>query len=381
MKDEGWNIIEFWLTVLFYLGVLSVFTFAANWRFLPTADPAYDGLQASGRVLHGFYGYHLQHWDAGWYKQISEQGYYGQAVSFFPAYPLLVHAVELGGLDFPVASSLVSLAVTLVGLYYFYKFALREMGDSRRAIRAVRWLLIFPTSFFLFAPYTEGLFFALLMIFLYYLNGQRYLYAALAALAIALTRITGVLVVVLVVGELVRHWHEHAIRQRLIGLIAAPFAGLIGYMVYLQAKFGDAFAFLHQQASWDRNITLTMASFVERLSNYIHEFQLVFSTSNLAPIISRLTDVTFLIGGIIITVLIFARWRKDYGLWMLSMIAMPLMSGTLLGMPRFVLPLPFTYLFLAKFVKNETVIWMLMFSFAACWLWLLVQFSRGYWVA
>ena len=119
MNDESRIKVELGLSVVFYLVILSLFSFSANWRFLPTADPAYEGLQPSSRVLHWFYGYHLQHWDAGWYQQITEHGYQGQSVSFFPVYPLLVLIVETSGLGFVVASSIVSLVATLVGLYFF----------------------------------------------------------------------------------------------------------------------------------------------------------------------------------------------------------------------------------------------------------------------
>lgn len=381
MANDRQALVAVCASVAFSLVLVSLVAFVANWRLLPQPDPAYEGVATQPRVLHWFYGYHLQRWDAGWYREIAEQGYQGQSVSFFPLYPAAVKLGIATGLNFPVASSLVSLLATLVSAYFLFKIAEIELGDIKLAQQAVRWLLIFPTAFFLFAPYTEALFLALLLLALYSLKREWYLSASLAAGALALSRVGGVLFVIIVGAEIMRRWREPNVRWKIIGVLAAPFVSLGGYMLYLQAKFGDALAFLHQQASWDRNAGLGLSEFVGRWIKYVNEYSLVFSADNLAPIVSRLVDVSFLVFTLVVALLVFIRWRKDYGLWMFAMVALPLASGTMLGMPRFVMPLPFTYLYLARQVRGETLRWILSTLFTVGWALLLALFSIGYWVA
>jgi len=82
-----------------------------------------------------------------------------------------------------------------------------------------------------------------------------------------------------------------------------------------------------------------------------------------------------------VIILIYRKWRKDYAIWMAAMVGLPLLSGTLLALPRYVLPLPFTYIFLAKFIKNQQIKNALQTVFVIGWTLFLIMFSGGYWVA
>jgi hypothetical protein len=201
----------------------------------------------------------LTSWDAQWYLAIAERGYWhvrGQpsAVAFFPAYPLLIrcgvwltplpsHWVAL------VASNVfLVLALLMLGVY------LRGSGKGAMgsACYAMFAAALFPTGFFMRMPYSESLFLLLcLMLFL----GMRCKWpiGVLAALAgvITATRPVGV---VATLPLAVHVWHESTSwRHAVVRLaLAAPLAvwGLLAFIAYQWAVFGEPLAFFKTQHFW-----------------------------------------------------------------------------------------------------------------------------------
>lgn len=375
---------DFWKKIIplliFYLGILSAVVFIANWRFDFNADPAYEGSTLPNSTLSLFYGHNLDRWDSGWYRQIAESGYQGRAINFFPLLPLLISVLLPITNNFAVAASLVTLAAMIFGLFYFYKFARTELNEEQ-TWQSVWWLLFFPSAVFFFAPYTESLFFGLLMFVLFHLKKGNLTLAGIGSFLLALTRVTGVLVFILLLFELIKAKGNKTNRIKYSLLLASPIFGLFSFSVFSKIKFGSWFAFIQSQGGWDRNVTLNLGSMIERWTAYLNEFQIVFSRNNLAPILTRLTDLAFLIFAIVVIILIYRKWRKDYAIWMAAMVGLPLLSGTLLALPRYVLPLPFTYIFLAKFIKNQQIKNALQTVFVIGWTLFLIMFSGGYWVA
>jgi len=100
-------------------------------------------------------------WDGNNYIVIASQGYSNlgeQFFAFFPLYPLLIRIVRfIFGISFPYAGILISRGSLLLAIIFFIK--LSEQDFSKKiAYRSAWYMLIFPTSFFFFATYTEGLF-------------------------------------------------------------------------------------------------------------------------------------------------------------------------------------------------------------------------------
>ncbi|MBD5634048.1 MAG: hypothetical protein IAI49_06175, partial [Candidatus Eremiobacteraeota bacterium] len=130
-------------------------------------------------------------WDAVHYLDISERGYYGIDMAFFPLYPLLIHIVGRFFGSALIAGLLISNAAFFFGLLYFYKMVEHQYTRSV-AHRAIFYVSIFPTAVFFSAVYTESLFFALTVASFYYIREHKWLWAgAIGALA-ALTRSEGV---------------------------------------------------------------------------------------------------------------------------------------------------------------------------------------------
>ncbi len=178
--------------------------------------------------------------------------------AFYPLYPTLIKVFMLPlqplGLA-PVAAAtlagiIVALLGTLVGVLALYDLVYPLLGEEG-AFRAVFYLLIFPTGFFLAQVYTEGLFIGLVFGSLALMQrgarDRRYYWAAslLAALAV-LTRSVGA---ALVLALLVQVWLNAGKDNRWKALAWGLVYSSLPVGIYLAMSFsswGEGFRFVQE---------------------------------------------------------------------------------------------------------------------------------------
>jgi hypothetical protein len=207
------------------------------------------------------------HWDGEHYVRLALGGYLNPpdnvSPAFFPLYPLLVRSfAELfGGPISPQVLSvwgpLLSLLFLPLALYFLYQIAMDGWGDGvgRGAVLA---LAFFPTTFFLNSAYTESLFLALSAGSVWAVRVRRDLLLAcvLGGLATA-TRNVGVFLVVPLAYEWMKNREEYGWRGVYVALVPT---GLIAYMGYLWARFGNPLLFYTAQEDWGRAPTGPLAT-------------------------------------------------------------------------------------------------------------------------
>ncbi|MBF0484901.1 MAG: hypothetical protein HQL16_00140 [Candidatus Omnitrophica bacterium] len=135
------------------------------------------------------------HWDSYHYLSIAQEGYPPASapvdrqslIVFGPLYPLFIRF--LGGLvhDLFLAGLLVSNLSLIIGGLFLYKLASLDY-DSDTAWRAVKYLLVYPFSFFLSITFSEGLFLALFVGATYFLRTKAWVYSGILAMMAVLTR-------------------------------------------------------------------------------------------------------------------------------------------------------------------------------------------------
>jgi hypothetical protein len=234
--------------------------------------PASHGVAA--RVHAGLLG-----WDAGWYESIARVGYGAlgaQSLRFFPAVPLLTHAVAwVPGVGDSPALIFVSNAAALAATAMLYVLVRRETGDRPTARRAVWILSLLPAAFVLVMGYAESTLLVLAIgcfLALRHRPGPsddalagadadanagantntphpRFAAAGLLAFGAALARPIGVLLALAVVTELVRWWPRLGRGERATGLaaVAAPFVGVFAFLAWAKHTVNDWWAPLHVQ--------------------------------------------------------------------------------------------------------------------------------------
>jgi hypothetical protein len=205
---------------------------------------------------------------------VNNTQYYGESVSlayaFFPFYPwtTAVFALPLGifHLDAIATATLAGVIVsalgTLLAMLSLYDLT-HETLEHDGAMRAVFYLLIFPTGFFLLQVYTEGLFIGLAFGCLAMLRrgGWYWIPAGLLGAAATLTRAVGVALIIPMAITWFRtgdwldidmewrqlyHWLRAPDRKTLIsfGKMILAFAPLIAYLIWKFSRLGFNFDYV-----------------------------------------------------------------------------------------------------------------------------------------
>jgi hypothetical protein len=200
----------------------------------------------------------FERFDALWFLGIATQGYEdgnGSAV-FFPGYPLLIRALSpvLGG--HPLAAALLISNLAAFGsLVVLYLLTAREI-DEAAARKAVLYLAVFPTSFFLLAPYSEAPFLFLVLLSVWSARRGRWWVAGVAGAGAGLTRNLGVVLALALAAEAV-HQHREGRGGSLparLAWSAGPVLGLGAYLLFWHLFAGEWLAPVTQQANWQREL-------------------------------------------------------------------------------------------------------------------------------
>ena len=151
-----------------------------------------------------------QRFDALHYTRIAAQGYAAPEDSVFPpVYPLLIWGIGglMGGSHAAhMATAILVTNVALLGLLILLHKVGSDLIGPEHAPRLLVYFALFPTGFFLFAPYSESLFLLLALGSLWLGFNRRLGWAGLLGLLAALTRLTGW---VLVVPLAYLFWEQH----------------------------------------------------------------------------------------------------------------------------------------------------------------------------
>ncbi len=197
-----------------------------------------------------------QRWDACWYSKIAWFGYEPAEMSanFWPLFPALtgVTATVVGG-SVAFAGLLVSAIAYIAAMTGLHRLVARDF-ETVIARRTVLFISIFPSAFFLFAPFTEALFLALAVWSIAMARERRWLLAGLLGLLAGLARIQGVFLVLplgweaLVAAGLTawRPWRELRLPPIEIGPLvrgalaaSGPLVGFVAFFVYSAAVAGQ----------------------------------------------------------------------------------------------------------------------------------------------
>ncbi|HUK84701.1 MAG TPA: glycosyltransferase family 39 protein [Candidatus Acidoferrum sp.] len=198
--------------------------------------------------------YMFDKWDAPHYIDIAKNGYVntGDAANFivfFPFYPILIRLFTFDFNYANLSALIISNVCSLFAFLYLYKITKLEFNDTVAA-KAVIYLSIFPIAYFLSVPYTEGLFFALVIASIYYARLCKWQVSGLIGLFAALTRIGGLLLLPVLFVE---YFHQTGWKLRRIdSKVLWIFLTLVGFLIYLGINYqvtGNPFTFLTVEAT------------------------------------------------------------------------------------------------------------------------------------
>jgi hypothetical protein len=149
-----------------------------------------------------------------------------------------------------VAGLLLSGVASVIAVFF-----LRRLGgllfDDRVGRLAGVLLLVFPTSLFLSAFYTEGLFVCLASACMFYYFRARFLLCGVLGFCAMLTRSTGIVLFAALALDLAARLQrrEQRFRPEMLGLGLIPL-GLVAFMLLLEREVGDPLAFVEASQHW-----------------------------------------------------------------------------------------------------------------------------------
>lgn len=228
-----------WRIILLAFVFLAPFFFSLNSAFLGGGMEEY---------LRNPYFWSWLNFDGEHYASIAYQGYLPLTYFYFPMFPLVTKflaGILGGGFKSIALSGLlisnISFFIGLVGIWKLVRIDFKE-GIAKLTILL---LLLFPTSFYFGAFYTESLFLALAVWSLYFSRKKKWLYAGILGAFLTATRITGLAIFPAIAYEV---WKAKKGNPKLnlalpiVCLILIPL-GLGFYMLYLNKVMGDPLEF------------------------------------------------------------------------------------------------------------------------------------------
>jgi hypothetical protein len=203
------------------------------------------------------------------YAYLAQHGYDTLwRANFWPMIPLLEHIFgPVFGGNYGLAGMVIANVSFLGALVALRRLAERELG-AQAARRAALYLAIFPTAFYLFAPYSESLFLWLSISAFSAIRQRRWLLAGVLGCLSMLTRSVGLILVVPFAVEFLQAWRRGAARWwqgAFVALIPCA-AGL--YSAYLWLQHADPLAYEHatHTGAWARSLQWPWTALVRSVS-------------------------------------------------------------------------------------------------------------------
>ncbi len=317
-------------------------------------------------------------WDASNYVSIAKNGYITTGdeayyIVFFPLYPLLIRAFTWDFAYINLTALVVANACSFIAALYLYKLAKLEFGDGA-AVKAVLFLSVFPTAYFLSAPYTEGLFFALIIACFYYARLGSWKVAGLLGFFASLTRLAGLL---LLPALLVEYYHQVGWNPKKTRPdVVFVFSALAGFLIYLainNAVTGNPLAFMSIEAEHWHNRFDPIAGLDAAWYWALNKPPTDSITIGSAPI-------AFAVFGLVmIGIAVYKRFRPAYILYMFMAWGLAVSTSWWISVPRYIMAMFPMFLVLATLTKRKSVNAAIV-VFSAAWLcFFTVLFALGWW--
>lgn len=346
--------------------------FVAGIHLFAVVVAAVAGTRGAGIDLRAVW----THWDVGQYLGIVADSYsatnFPERIVFFPLYPGLIR-VGSAVADPLLVASAISAVATVVGAVGLYRLA--RLDAPRPVARwSVVFLLAYPASFSLVAPYTEALFLAAATWSLVLARRSAMARAGVAGFLAALTRLQGILLVPSLLLEAWRGGRSGCAVRLLWALLPVAAFGL--YLGLNVAVFGEPLAFLRMQREYWFHENAMPWVVVRDLVNGVaagprnEEWATVF----VAPLLA--------FGLLVVTAawsLSSRRSRPSYAAYALLTLATLLTLTWPISVPRYVIGVVPAFLMLGGLARWPRVATVIALVSGACMLILTAVFVTGGW--
>lgn len=307
-------------------------------------------------------------WDAPHYLDIAKYGYQTSGtealwIVFFPLYPLLVKITSFLIPNFTLAAIFLSIFFSLVAAIGLFELTLLDF-NKRAAFLSVWFLNIFPTAYFLQAPYTESLYLTTSILTVYFFRKNLFLFSSASGFLTGLTRINGLTLLVLL-------FVEKRISFKNLSTFLLIIMGFIIYLVINFLLFHDPLYFTHPlQSNWYKKIDwpwIGIINSIHHIPEITHpDFYIYFS------------EVIAIVTVFSLGLLTFLKIRKSYGIYVLVNLMLIISTHFILSTPRYALTLFPLFIYLGT-ISNKGLIFIISISFISLLILFSVLYLKGAW--
>lgn len=315
-------------------------------------------------------------WDAVNYQKLAQFGYVGTGemrplLVFYPLYPWTVRLFAFLTGDYLLSAFIISTVSSFVVAIVLLR--LFELDFSKElAQRAVWFLFIFPTSYFLHIGYTESLFLMLALSCIYAARKQHWLLAGLLGALCCLTRGNGVVLVPALAAEAgYQYWLTRRWRWQWLW-IAVVTLGFGGYLLLIRHAAGSAFAFFSIRTEF---FHISLATPLEGVLSTLVSMTRTPAEAEMVGV----QEFLFVMLGCVCTVVCWIKLRVMYAVWMTGNLLLVISLTFVASVPRYTLTMFPIYILFSQLATRRLwfaviTIWSLLYlgffaSLFACGRW------------
>jgi hypothetical protein len=291
---------------------------------------------------------------------------------FYPLYPILIKIFSFIALgNYFIAAEIVSILSLIFACFFLYKLV-EEVFGAKLAYNAVKYMLIFPVSFFLIAPFTESIFLLLSILTFYLIHREKWILAAVIGLLAGLTRFHGILLVIpFIIEFLIKNnvfpnllsREKSKIKQAFSDIRKKGLIGLIipcGYLLYLGLNYivtGNSFSYIFwQEEEWAQKFSIFYEGGVKSISKNIG----IITSSDPHTIVGIASGylVQFVILCVAFLLIVYAikiKFNVSYFSYFVIYLFGTISLSHLLSTPRYVLEIFPVFILLSMLSKNRKV--------------------------
>lgn len=285
--------------------------------------------------------------------------------AFLPFYPLMIRLfsfpLQVLGMN-PIATAslagvIVSALGALLGMLALYDLTRESLGEDG-ALRAVFYLIVFPTGFFLLQVYTEGLFVGLAFGCLAMIKRKYWLAAAVLGVAATLTRAVGVLLVIPMLMTWYRtgDWLDLDLEWRQIfheGIPLRPlfhallaFSPLIAFLIWKFSYLGLAFDYI--ESNYFGRGVLSLGQSFYTWAQALRSMLSGTEPQNTAYYLTEFLGFAVAIVACIVCIKLY----PELGWFSFAVVLISWGSGPAQGIHRYILGAPAVFIALARWGRN-----------------------------
>ncbi|ORE88590.1 putative integral membrane protein [Oceanococcus atlanticus] len=315
-------------------------------------------------------------WDTPHYLDLARHGYsnhgeLGLFIVFFPAYPALVRVLTPLTGDAYMSALLISLFSALAACVALHQLV-RHYRDVETADRAVWYLLIFPTAYFLHIGYTEALFMATLLWLWVALIHQRWLLVGGLGMLLCATRINGMLIGLVVGWEIMRLWQQQRRFDPAWLWTALIPCGLAVYLAINWWLYDNALHFLEvQRGHWHKAPGTPLTALADLWQRLEWDKSRYWTMG-----VFELAAVAL---GLIASIFAFWRLGVGPGLWSASNLLLMTSTGWALSLPRYILVIFPLFILMAELARTAWLRAAMDVLCLAIFTTMAIEFAHGHW--